>query len=69
MNGYFEPWKRKFGMVALLCAHIFFYGWARCQSPELGPLGGHAEEIGMILLWALALPLSLLSAWLLLSKP
>lgn len=65
---YFKQWKRKFGVVTLFCALMFFSGWMRCQTPDTGPVAGSADLMGMLMLWVLVVPLTATSAYLLISK-
>ena len=69
MNGFFTPWKRKFGVVTLFCDLIIFSGCMRCQTPGFGPVSGNAEIVGLSFLWVFVIPLTAITAYLLLSKP
>ena len=69
MGDFFKSWRRKIGCVALMMAAVFMMGWVRSLSDTdvfVAPIG---KSRIVVPYWMAVIPLTLLSAWLLLSKP
>lgn len=64
--GYFDPSRRRFGLILLVaaCAMLSYWGWMVIEE-NTNPFDTRA---GSSMAIAIALPTTLLSAWLLLSK-
>lgn len=81
MPKFFHGWRRKLGCLTLLLACVFAVGWVR--SPFIQDAihipcddGDYFCEIGQqrisfirVPYWSIVIPMTLLSAYLLLSKP
>jgi len=79
MGDFFRGWRRKSGIVTLVLACVFFVGWMRCLLHHRyweDVIRGHREMLGINTPVETSTPdysvvsvLTLLSAYLLLSKP
>ena len=67
MSDYFQEWRRKLGVVTLVMALLLLSAWAWCQlpDPDPDPLINKRD----LPFWWVITPLTLLSTYLLLSKP
>jgi len=67
MKDFFNGWKRKAGCVTLVLAGLFLCLWMRAEIQIRNDPDPLIESANI--LFVIILPLTLLSAWLLLSEP
>ena len=68
MGDFFKPWRRKIGVVTLVFACLVAGGWVRSLTVR-EVISIPLQDSEEIFFWFLVVPLTLLSAYLLLVKP